>query len=102
MLRTDKAVKGLTAGLGEIKQREKCGDTYLLFNSVLEAFIKLSFSLIDLFILLFCVYECFTCMYVHHVGVCGGQKRTLDSLRLQLWDGCEPPSGCWELVSGSL
>lgn len=35
------------------------------------------------------------------VGVCGGQKRALDSLEQEL-DSCEPPRVCWELNLGLL
>jgi hypothetical protein len=43
-----------------------------------------------------CVFVCMC------VGDLGGQKVALDSLELDLTDGCELLCGCWKLNSGPL
>lgn len=41
-------------------------------------------------------------MYMYVLGALGGQKRTSDSLRTRVRDGCKPLGGDWELNPGLL
>lgn len=49
-----------------------------------------------------CVHECLPeCRHVYR-GMLGGQKKALDSVELELQDGCEALCGCQESKLGPL
>lgn len=61
-----------------------------------------SSSLLINWLILFCIYECFDCIYAWEPCAFLLPQRLVEGIRSPGSGSCEPPRGCWESTQGPL